>query len=59
MAGGVKVLAALALSALVLAGPAARADEALPRVASNNLCTDQILLALAEPSPAMPRTFLR
>lgn len=50
MAGGLKVLATLALSALVLAGPPARAEEALPKVASNNLCTDQILLALAEPS---------
>ncbi|WP_439572951.1 ABC transporter substrate-binding protein [Phreatobacter sp.] len=43
-------LAAVVLAALLPVVGAAFAQASLPRVASNNLCTDQLLLALAEPS---------
>lgn len=49
MARGLKALAGLVLAAGIWFGPA-RAGPPLPRVASNNLCTDQLLLALADPS---------
>lgn len=49
MARGLKALAGFALAVGLALGPV-RADMPLPRVASNNLCTDQLLLALAEPS---------
>ncbi|MDN2581476.1 ABC transporter substrate-binding protein [Aquibium sp. ELW1220] len=49
--GGWSSPLAVALVAAALAGPASRAaaDEA-PRVMSLNVCTDQLVLALAEPS---------
>lgn len=42
-------LAAVVLAAATVPGLAARAEGALPRVTSMNLCTDQLLMLIADP----------
>jgi iron complex transport system substrate-binding protein len=49
---GLRRLAALLVAATVLLPPTARAAD-LPRIASINLCTDQLLMTLADPGQIM------